>query len=175
MKQHNQLPRFGLLFNLITLLVFLQITLPRPSLASSPSSSKPPQTVAIRLQADNRLDLLTPLPESLTVEPAERTLPPGTLTIPDEPYSHVVDDFSQSWQYYFSEAFESGYSSPELPWPNLPCQRLDQSHDGKERLWGRSDLWSHEDSHVSIWPARDGADGLDPATTVYPALLDSWL
>ena len=58
---------------------------------------------------------------------------------------------------------------------NLNGWRLgDGSDDGKEYLWGCDDFRS-QDGGMSAWPARSGANGIDPAANNYPNDMYSWI
>ena len=50
----------------------------------------------------------------------------------------------------------------------------DLSNDGYERSWGDTNYKSQSGSW-SAWPAKGGANGLDPALYYYPNNLDSWM
>ena len=51
---------------------------------------------------------------------------------------------------------------------------LDDSNDGYERLWGCDDTRAAGGT-LAAWPARAGADGLDPQTTNYPNNMAAWM
>lgn len=74
------------------------------------------------------------------------------------------------WQAPLVEGFEV-----PLSWPAGCWLLTDGSDDGFERTWAPDDYRAHG-GEWAAWPARGGADGLDPSMPVgYPAGLDSWM
>jgi hypothetical protein len=73
-----------------------------------------------------------------------------------------------NWQKIFTDTFESTFPT------NPPCTLQDLSNDGFDRKWGKDSLHVFEGSWA-IWPARGGADGVNPANNVYPPNMESRL
>lgn len=75
----------------------------------------------------------------------------------------------RNWTEQMTETFESVF-----PPSDGICRVYDYSEDGFERLWGDDSLRASE-GNWSGWPARSGADGLDPDSDPYPSNMDAWL
>ena len=75
---------------------------------------------------------------------------------------------SPSWANVMTQDFEGTF--PTAGWTVL-------DNNGSaygERWWGRDDYKPYQGTY-SAWPARGGANGLDPQTYDYPDDLDSWM
>jgi hypothetical protein len=73
-----------------------------------------------------------------------------------------------NWELLVDDNFEGTFPI------TATCAVWDFSTDGFDRKWGKDSLRATSPTY-SIWPARDGANGMDPATNNYPTNLDSWL
>lgn len=132
--------------------------------------------VDLRVNTDQTIDVLTPLPNGVSFSFVERYLPPGTLTVPDMPYGRVVDGYPFSWQYYFSADFNDTTPLPDSPTTAFPCQRFDQVPRLDRAYWGKAhSIFSSDEADLSLWPAKDGSGGVDPQTVPYPSQMNSWL
>ena len=78
-------------------------------------------------------------------------------------------ELSTGWSPVFFETFEGAFPGPG--W-----SRVDSSSDGCDFLWGADSRHAAPPSGTkAAWPARSGANGLDPAGSLYPPNLNSWL
>ena len=77
-------------------------------------------------------------------------------------------DFVDNWELLVNDNFEGTFPNTSA------CVLRDFSNDGFERYWGQDSLRATSGTK-SIWSARGGANGVDPATNNYPKNLDSWL
>lgn len=89
---------------------------------------------------------------------AEEAQNPTGVDVPQTP---------EGWQTIKTEGFEGSF-------PNSGWTVADLSNDGYERYWGRDDHKPHTGSW-SAWPAKGGANGLDPQFYYYPNNMYSWM
>jgi hypothetical protein len=103
-------------------------------------------------------------PPTATPRPTFTPIPPGAPTATIMPTPTQVS----GWVTVINEGFEGS-------WPKTGWLVVDDSQtDGGEYLWAPDDTRAHSGG-MSIWPARGGADGVDPAQSVYPDNLDTWI
>lgn len=99
-------------------------------------------------------------------EPAHQSYPTRHQT--DRKSRRSSDaEFADNWELLFSDDFEGGF-------PKSGCTVFDTSADGFERFWDDDNFKARNGSWAG-WPAKGGADGLDPAMSDYPANMQSWL
>jgi hypothetical protein len=98
-------------------------------------------------------------PPNQSVMPTNRSAPR-----PATPTANLVD----GWGRLMNKDFEGSD-------PGNPCSIYDDSDDGLNRTWSYDDYWHPEDSSYAAWPAKGGADGLDPEFWYYPPNLNSWI
>ena len=111
---------------------------------------------------------------SVTV--TRRTLKfPGSVSSSQTPFApsrpkspSVPGDFVDNWELLVNDNFEGTFPITST------CTVWDFSADGFDREWGKDTVRATSPTY-SIWPARDGANGMDPAMNNYPTNLDSWL
>ncbi len=82
----------------------------------------------------------------------------------------TAGDFVDNWETLVQDDFEGTFPITSS------CVASEGTHWGppQGRFWGPDALHAKSGSK-SIWPARSGPNGLDPATSNYPPRLDSWL
>ncbi|MDD2695803.1 MAG: proprotein convertase P-domain-containing protein, partial [Anaerolineales bacterium] len=73
-----------------------------------------------------------------------------------------------NWQTIESETYEGAF--PLYGWEVLD----DYPDDGKEYKWDDDDYRPHTGAWAA-WPANEGANRLDPATSDYPPYMSSWM
>ena len=96
-----------------------------------------------------------PLPQTKTLAPAQPTavLKAGAL--------------ANNWETLVEDNFENAFPPPT-------CVVTDATRAGGfERYWGQDSLRASSGTQ-SMWPARAGANGLNPATNNYANTMDSW-
>lgn len=76
-----------------------------------------------------------------------------------------------NWNHLVNDDFETTFPI------TTSCVVQDKSNDGYERFWGKDSFKysPYITGTHAIWPARGGANGVNPATNNYPANLESWL
>ncbi len=102
--------------------------------------------------------------QSTTKPAGQQPGPQAAYTPPD--YSGLVS--AQGWNLLLYEDFEA----PTIGGTGWILE--DFSNDGNERLWDNTDYWS-QFGLQSAWPARGGAQGLDPWIYWYPDNMNSWM
>ncbi len=118
------------------------------------------------------VNLISPSPEEIpnlhleafTLEydgPLPTSTSPLLATQPDA-------DLVDNWELLLAEDFEGTF--PQQP----DCVVFDDSPDGKERYWDKDDHRPLYGQRAG-WPAKGGADGVDPSHTAYPSNLDTWI
>jgi len=96
------------------------------------------------------------------------TLSSKTTFAPSHQVSSAPGDLVDNWELLVNDNFEGTFPITST------CTVWDFSADGFDRKWGKDSVRATSPAH-SIWPARDGAQGMDPATNNYPANMDTWL
>ncbi len=81
----------------------------------------------------------------------------------------TAGDFVDSWQLLVQDNFTGTF-----PITTSCIITEGNAYPPQGRLWGK-DTQHPKGDGISIWPARGGPNGLDPATNNYPPSLDSWL
>ncbi len=81
----------------------------------------------------------------------------------------TAGDFVDSWQLLVQDNFTGTF-----PITTSCLITEGNAYPPQGRLWGK-DTQHPKGDGISIWPARGGPNGLDPATNNYPPSLDSWL
>ncbi len=70
-----------------------------------------------------------------------------------------------------NQTFEGVFPPPEGGWEIFDAN----PNDGKEYYWDDEDLRPYN-GYWAAWPARGGADGIDPtSSTTYPKNMDTWM
>jgi hypothetical protein len=110
-------------------------------------------------------------------KPTSQRIPPGALepTYPDmdekKPEAESQDFLLEPdaiWQVVKSESFEGAF-------PNTYWSVSDNNPgDGREYFWDDDDYRPHNGSWAA-WPAKGGANGLDPASSPYPPNMNTWM
>jgi len=155
---------------------------PAPPPALQPSSNSIPMlhsTIALTRNETGTPGLTmvsTDLPTTSSV-----TMTMQTLKFPGSPSSSKTTlassrpkspsapgDLVDNWELLVNDNFEGTFPITST------CTVWDFSADGFDRKWGKDSVRAISSTY-SIWPARDGANGVNPATNNYPTNLDSWL
>lgn len=113
---------------------------------------------------------------SITVTMQTRRLPGAPLSAkkavtPSRRSPSAPGDFVDNWELLVNDNFEGAFPNTSA------CTLWDFSNDGFDRYWGLDSTryYTATGGTRSIWPARGGANGVDPATNNYPKNLNSWL
>jgi subtilisin-like proprotein convertase family protein len=86
---------------------------------------------------------------------------PGELSEPNLDMSYSVPIMTQTFE---------GTFPPATGWSVFDAN----PYDGKEYYWDDDD-YKHYNGSWAAWPANGGADGVDPAQSMYPANMDTWM
>jgi len=92
---------------------------------------------------------------------------PSAPPLPNRESADTNTDLVDNWELLFDEDFEGMF-------PQSGCVVYDTSNDGYDRKWDDDDFRPLNGSWAG-WPANGGADGVDPASSSYPANLRTWL
>lgn len=154
------------------------IPLPTPTSSPTPNpddSGMVNMTTALTVQENQFPDyqLISPGEEDIsgiTVTAKSLTyhgpLPSASPTMPNQQSAN--SDLVDNWEILFDEGFEGAF-------PQSGCIAFDDnSSDGYERYWGADNDRPLIGSKAG-WPAKGGADGVEPNGFSYPDNLDSWL
>ena len=148
--------------------------------AASPTvtrTSGPPTRTPTRAPVVARLKLPLVLSKARSLSPTPTlSVTPGGATATPSPSATgrpttaptVTPTGDARWVTIMEEDFED-------PFPGKGWELADYSEADKgEYLWGRDDYFPNGGLY-SAWPARSGADGLDPDEYYYPDNLDTWM
>ena len=106
---------------------------------------------------------ITVTTHSLTYHGPLPSVPPS---IPNQ--QSASSDLVDNWELLFDEGFEGTF-------PQSGCVTFDDNNgDSYERYWGADDDRPLTGLQAG-WPAKEGADGVEPTGDAYPDNLDSWL
>lgn len=154
--------------------------IPLPTPTATPEEPVPLHvTTLLTFQPETELVPAPVVPVAQWISPSEAELPnvqldAVTLTyngpLPtgdtDQPLNQPAADLVDNWDLLFEEDFEGIFPDPG-------CVVFD-NNSGEEQFWDKDDHRPLEGSYAG-WPAKGGANGVDPANTNYPSNLDSWL
>jgi hypothetical protein len=154
------------------------ISLPTPTPSPTPNpgdSGMLNMTSSLTIQGNG-------IPDYQLISPGQDQIPGVTVTTKSLTYNGPLpsvppampnrqsanSDLVDNWDLLFDEGFEGTF-------PQSGCVAFDNnSSDGYERYWGADDDRPLTGLKAG-WPAKGGADGVEPTGDAYPDNLDSWL